>query len=262
MKKNLGYALALVHVIVLLDACNNGPKTIPATPTDDPSNSSTGVFSDGGGTPQQGAPALEPGIEKDLHTVVAEEVLPTTKYVYVKVKEGGEEFWVAAMKQEVVIGRTYFYRGGLLKTDFPSKEYNRTFDKLYLISQLVPADHGSAGTGMNAAPQFTPPEGTPEIKVSDASSMRIADLVANPKKYVGKAVQLRGKVSKVNLNIMGRNWIHLKDGSKDDYDLVITTGVPVEEGQKVTVVGTVALDKDFGSGYKYDILLEGGVLVK
>ncbi len=75
-------------------------------------------------------------------------------------------------------------------------------------------------------------------------------------------MRLTGKVAKVNPNIMGRNWIHLKDGSKDDYDLVITCALPLPEGKTVTMVGTVVLDKDFGSGYKYDILLEGGTLVE
>jgi hypothetical protein len=57
---------------------------------------------------------------------------------------------------------------------------------------------------------------------------------------------------------MGRNWIHVKDKSKGDPEVVITTDAPVAEGQQVTLIGTVVLNKDFGSGYKYDILIEGG----
>ncbi len=123
---------------------------------------STGVFSEGAATPEQGSKELGPGVEKELHTVVALEALPTSKYVYVRVKEGEEEFWVAAMKQDVAIGRSYFYRGGLLKTDFHSTEYKRTFDKVYLISQLVPSDHGGAGGGMGMPTTSSSP-GTPAM---------------------------------------------------------------------------------------------------
>ena len=61
---------------------------------------------------------------------------------------------------------------------------------------------------------------------------------------------------------MGRNWIHIKDGSKDDYDLVITSDIVVPQGQLITMTGTVTLNKDFGASYKYDIIIENGVLVE
>jgi hypothetical protein len=60
---------------------------------------------------------------------------------------------------------------------------------------------------------------------------------------------------------MDRNWIHIKDGSKDDYDLVITSDVFVPEGSVVTMKAQVSLNKDFGAGYKYDLILENGILV-
>lgn len=256
---------ALAVWVSLMCACDSGPKAVPASTENEGGTGSTGVFSEGAAAPQQGSNELGPGVEKDLHTVVALEALPTSKYVYVRVKEGEEEFWVAAMKQEVAIGRSYFYRGGLLKTDFHSTEYKRTFDKVYLISQLVPSDHGGSGGGMgmpSASSPGTPAMGGASTPVDGAEPVKIAALVADPKKFAGKAVRLTGKVDKVNPNIMGRNWIHLKDGSKDNYDLVITCALPLPEGKTVTMVGTVALDKDFGSGYKYDILVEGGTLIE
>jgi len=60
---------------------------------------------------------------------------------------------------------------------------------------------------------------------------------------------------------MKRNWIHLKDGSKDDFDLVITSDTFVPEGKVVTIKATVTLNKDFGAGYKYDLILENGTIV-
>jgi hypothetical protein len=76
-----------------------------------------------------------------------------------------------------------------------------------------------------------------------------------------KKVTVKGKVVKVTSGIMKRNWIHLQDGSgtaaKKDNDLTVTTaqGLPVV-GTTVTVTGTLAKDKDFGSGYFYPVIVE------
>lgn len=92
--------------------------------------------------------------------------------------------------------------------------------------------------------------------------MKIAELVENAKQYEGKTVKISGEITKINSKIMGRNWLHLKDGSKDDFDLVVTTKEVLNLGEKVTLNCTVSLNKDFGAGYKYDLILENGEIVK
>ena len=37
---------------------------------------------------------------------------------------------------------------------------------------------------------------------------------------------------------------------------MITTSQPVQIGQTIVAEGTIAIDKDFGSGYMYSVLLE------
>jgi hypothetical protein len=69
----------------------------------------------------------------------------------------------------------------------------------------------------------------------------------------------RGKVVKTNPNIMGKNWLHVRDGSgaEGTNDLTVTTaGTAPNVGDTVVVKGTVALEKDFGMGYQYDIIVE------
>ena len=61
---------------------------------------------------------------------------------------------------------------------------------------------------------------------------------------------------------MKRNWIHLQDGSKDDFDLVVTSNAFVPEGTIVTIKAKVVLNKDFGAGYRYDLILEDGIVVE
>ncbi|HQV39749.1 MAG: hypothetical protein IPO60_10870 [Flavobacteriales bacterium] len=258
MNKN---TLPLTLSLLLFGACDSGPKTIPTDGPDQHESGSTGVFSNDGKAPTQAVPGSSSGIEQDLHTVVALEVLPTERYVYVRVKEGADEFWIASDKTEVIVGRPYFYRGGLLKTNFHSNEYNRDFDELVLVSKVVPADHGESGMADASPTTVNSQEVKPTVKVDVAGSVKIADLIASPKKYEGKVIQVSGTCTKVNPNIMGRNWVHLKDGSKGDPEVVATTDVVVPLGEKATIVGTVVLDKDFGAGYRYAILLENATTV-
>lgn len=259
--------LALISFgFLLLLACNNGPKVVqPSAEQVEPQKS--GIFTPDPST--QVVPTSNQSFSNDLHTVSVNEVLPATRYVYLNVSEGSSKFWIATRKQEIKKGETYFYRGGLLKTKFESKEYNRVFDTIYLISSLVSQDHSKHVGDLNANKQKSKPvvqkEEIPthtDKIVEHKGTLKIAELVKDPKRYEGHTIQLSGKCVKVNPNIMDRNWIHLKDGSKDDYDLVITSNTFVPEGSEITIRGTVVMNKDFGAGYAYDLIVENGTLVK
>jgi len=96
---------------------------------------------------------------------------------------------------------------------------------------------------------------------SEHVSLSIAELVKNPTKYMSSWVLLSGICVKVNTAILDRNWIHIKDGTLDSYDLVITSNDNVKLGDSVTFKGRITLNKDFGAGYSYPLLLEQGTLV-
>ncbi len=91
-------------------------------------------------------------------------------------------------------------------------------------------------------------------------SIKLSELFAEPKKYEGKVILVTGKCVKINAMIMDRNWIHIQDGSGDDLDLTITTTDKVTIDAIVSFEGTIALNKDFGAGYKYDIIMEQAIL--
>lgn len=229
-----GYRLLVTMLILLISSCNWGPKT---TMTTIPKKTS---------------------INKAMHEVVVDEVLLSSNYVYARVREGDREFWISTGKQEVQEGGTYLYREALLKTLFESKEHNRIFDTLYMVTTLLPKNHGKNFT--KRATSLEENDAFDTIKKPFEGTIKISELVENPNKYVGKMVELSGECTKVNPAIMNRNWIHLNDGSQDDFDLVITSQEDVEKGDVITVRGIVSLDKDFGSGYVYDILLEEGTI--
>ncbi len=94
----------------------------------------------------------------------------------------------------------------------------------------------------------------------------IADIYQEKAALAGQPVKLQGKVVKVNNNIMNRNFLHLQDGSGDPAlgtnDLTITSDGTAAIGDTVTVTGTLMVDLDFGSGYKYPLLLEKASITK
>lgn len=248
---------AIVVSTAVLFGCNNGPKNIDSSTNkskDDVLNNSE-VFG-----PETQDAASEPDNNEE-HTVVVKEILETQKYVYLSVSENdGSPYWIATLKQEVKVGESYSYSGGLLKTNFKSIEHNRVFEKLYLVSTITPAGH-AGHNHTEAAVNDEPTNTNSSEKIIRNGSISIATIVANPGKYKDQTIQVSGKCVKVNSNIMDRNWIHLKDGSKDNYDFVVTCDKAIPVGHTVTFKGKLILNKDFGAGYKYDIILENGVLV-
>ncbi len=126
--------------------------------------------------------------------------------------------------------------------------------------------------GMNEAPAATgaahmqaAKAGKEDLTIEKAEGgITIAELFSNRKDYSGKSVKIKGKVTKVNPEIMGKNWIHLQDGTmfEGEFDLTVTSDVIPETGSIVTIEGIVAVDKDFGYGYTYPIMLEEAKIIQ
>ncbi len=260
------HQLFAATLVILATSCQRGPKVVEAN---------TGTDNDPTFTvnPEiEVRPAAEAPPNRELHQVEVLESIPADRYVYIRVREGVQTRWIATRKMEITRGAVYYYRGGLLKTGFESQDLGRRFDTIYLVSSLVAEDHAlhvnqqSAGAPSLPAPAAQPEKGKisthGEAVVSHKGVLPIAELVADPGKYEGHTVQIHGTCVKVNPNIMERNWIHVHDGSRDDYDLVITSSHYIPEGSEFTMSATVALNRDFGAGYTYDLILEDGMLVE
>lgn len=95
------------------------------------------------------------------------------------------------------------------------------------------------------------------------SGYTVEELYAKKAELKGKKVAVRGKAVKFNAGIMGRNWIHLQDGSgkQGANDITVTTNQNAKVGDTILVTGVLATDKDFGGGYKYEVILEEAALV-
>lgn len=256
---------AILLFAIAIFSCNSGPEVVEADSTS--GDAAPPLFQDPGTGMQGGVNTApdQPNLDVAEHKITAEEVLNTDKYTYVRGKENGQDVWVAVMKQPIEIGKNYVYRGGLMKKNFESKEFNRNFETLYLVSDFGLEDAAASGMTKEQAHASVESGSTVEAPKSvtpAAGAIKLSDLVANLKKYEGKTVKVTGKVMKVNPMIMGRNWLHLQDGSGKDLDLTVTTVEQVSLGQTVTMEGTLALNKDFGAGYKYDYILESAVVAK
>jgi len=191
------------------------------------------------------------------HTIVVKEVLQANSYTYIYVSEGDAEYWIATAKQPVQVGMTLHYDKGMEMKDFNSKEIDRTFESIFFVNQIRGTSSANARTGKSTMAAMK------NISVDQVpGSLSVAELYEKKAEYAGKMVTVTGQVTKFNSGIMGRNWVHLQDGttSGDAFDITLTTTASVAKGDVVVFSGTVALDKDFGAGYIYDLIIEGAEL--
>ena len=190
------------------------------------------------------------------------EVLQTSNYTYLRVYENVSERWVAVSRMDVKKGDKLYYDNALQMNNFHSKELDRDFEIIYFINKVsqgpvsgeapkaqMPANH--SGNAKASAKSNVELEKTgEEITVAQVFEKRAA--------FADKEIEIRGIVVKVNKQVMGKNWIHIQDGTDHDgsFDLTITSQDLPEKGDEVTFKGTIILNKDFGAGYFYDVIME------
>ena len=221
--------------------------------------------------------------KQDVHKVSVLEIIQVANYTYLRVKKENNDFWIAAPALNVKPGDILYYQGGMLMTKFESKELKRTFDNILFVDKIskdqtafepkkdtavaLPPNHVNISNSV----QNTPAMGSSKdsikqnIKIEPAKNgISIAELLKNPKAYEGKTIIVKGKVTKYIADVMGKNWVHIQDGTdyKGKFELVITTSAELKDGETATFEGSITLNKDLGYGYFYDILLEDAKLIK
>lgn len=201
--------------------------------------------------------AISEDLPPGTHAVSVIEVIQTSSYTYLQVFENNQKYWIAVASLEVKEGDVLYFTNAMEMKDFKSKELNRTFPSILFVQDpsktLVTEDKAARSSGKK------PVQKREDISVEPAEGgITIADLFKNKDKYADKTVKIRGVIVKHNENIMGKNWAHIQDGTEsgDNFDLTITTKDAVADGSTVTFEGKISLDKDFGSGYAYDVIME------
>ena len=196
------------------------------------------------------------------------ETMDAGRYTYVQVDDGDEKIWAAAPHFEVEVGDNVVVPDGAAMMDYYSKTLDRTFDVVYFVAfiavigeegeALIPKGHGDA------------PEGIPGAETDLAGIERaeggktVGEIFDEKASLAGQEVTVRGRVVKFTPGVMGKNWMHLQDGTTgagDANDLTVTSEQMAEVGNTILVRGVVAIDRDFGFGYKYDLIIEDANVV-
>lgn len=237
----------------------------------------------------------------DMKTVTGKivETMNASGYTYLLVDTGAAKNWVAIPETAVKTGSQVSYYVGMEMTDFTSKTLNKTFPSITFSAGLAetattvvdtsPAKTTAQDDSFTAALQAEqkgiaaaiPPTAQAtggsavaiaplqEITVAKAegeNAYTVAEIFAKYKELAGKKVRIQGKVVKFSPSIMGKNWVHLQDGTgnplQNSHDLVLTTDTTLAVDAIVTMEGILAAEKDFGSGYKYLAIVEQALLVK
>lgn len=256
MRRTQAWTTALAATLALA-ACNKtDPAATPATATPPPTTVEKQL----------------PGAARIAGKVA--ETQDAAGYTYVLVDTGSDKVWAAVPKMEVKVGDPIDLPPGMPMRNFKSESLNKTFELVYFVDpgQAAPAAMpGAAG----AAPADMP-AGHPQVAEGQGAGVEIAagsvakaeggvtvsEIHSKKAELVGKPLSLRGKVVKFNAGIMGKNWIHVRDGSggEGSNDLTVTTAGMAKVGDTVLVKGTLVADKDFGAGYKYDLIVEDAVV--
>ena len=197
------------------------------------------------------------------HKVQVKEFIQTSAYTYILVEENNKEFWLAVSKIEPVVGETYYYKEALEMVDFQSKELDRVFKSVFFVQHISkePGSKQQVALDQYKHKRSTKSAANIDIKPVEGG-VSIAHLFEHGEQYADKTVLVRGEIVKINKAIMEKNWVHLQDGSsfegKNDLTLT-TTQDNFKIGETVTFKGKVAVKKDFGSGYSYELIVEEAV---
>jgi hypothetical protein len=201
------------------------------------------------------------------------EVIDVPSYTYLRIGDsGGAGTWAAVSTAKVEKGSRVRVVSATKLQGFRSETLDRSFDLIYFGA--LETSGGSAPTTVQAGsavgtagddphgksqPTITVPAGKVD-KATGPNALRIAELFAQKDKLSGKTVRVRGIVVKSTSGILGKTFLHLRDGSGDEksanHDLSVTTVASVSVGDTVTVSGPVTLGKDIGAGYRYDVIVE------
>lgn len=201
-------------------------------------------------------------------------------YTYAKVDQDGNAYWIAGPKSNVAVGASISYIEQMIMTDFTSKALNKKFDTLMFVSAIVPAnqaahtkdeacedcddkkelkvDPAAAAIPAHPVPAVTAPMAPIKI-AKNAKGYSVEELYAKKDSLKDKSIKLNAKVVKVSKGIMGKDWVHLQDGSGSaGTDDIIATSVnsTVQVGDDVTTDGVVKTNIDLGYGYKFSIIIE------
>lgn len=279
-------------VLVLIVGCRNGNSSGPVTSGDPGLKPAQRAAAEtNADQPSAVSQPETPAGVKENESVpdplrgTVKETMRAGAYTYILLATDSGEHWAAARALPVAVGDEVELAGLAAMPKFHSPTLKRTFDVIQFVgsAKVIGGGDGSdADVGEAQAPSSELPSGHPPVGDvveppaagtraptqsadidAESNEVTVAQLFARKAELVGKLVRIRGKVVKANRGILGSNWLHIRDGTgappENDITVTSKTGFAAK-GSTVVIVGTVALDRDFGSGYKYDLIVENAAV--
>ena len=201
-------------------------------------------------------------LKSEPHIAKVVEKIPSNNYLYLQVSENKETYWIAVPAMDIDPGETIYFSKYMVMNDFKSDNIDRTFDNVLFVEDArksaTPDEMKKIHSGATSVEKQ-------DINIEPlAEGKTIQQIYADKSSLNGQMVVTKGKVVKFNKQIMKRNWIHIQDGTGDEnsYDLVITTDDEVKVGDVITAEGKIAVDKDFGAGYFFPVIIEEAKIEK
>lgn len=189
------------------------------------------------------------------------EVIEVQNYSYLRLgAKGTDGTWTAVTTADLKVGAHARVVEAMKMSSFKSAALGRTFDVIYFgrLEGAGQAPHGDA-----------PPPAAPEVKPSPRApgpnGKTVAEVIGQRTALAGKTVRVQGTVVKVTAGVMGKTYLHLRDGTGDaavgTNDVTVTTTATPAVGSVIVVEGVVAIDRDIGSGYTFPTLVEEAKVV-
>lgn len=196
------------------------------------------------------------------------EVKEAGSYTYLRLQTKDGETWAAVGRAAVKVGSEVTIVEPMVMTDFESRAMQRKFDRLVLGTlrgaEAAPATSANPHAGIAPHGRAADVGDVKVAKATGADARTVGEVYAQKTALKDKRVQVRGKVVKVTGEVMGRNWVHVRDGTgsatERTDDLVVTTKDEARVGDVIVVSGVVRTDRNFGSGYAYPVLIEDAKL--
>jgi hypothetical protein len=177
-------------------------------------------------------------------------------YTYLQVTENKEDFWIAVPTMEIEIGETVYFSRFMVMEDFRSDNIDKSFDEILFVEDArkspTPDEMKNIHSGIISSEKQ-------EINMQPVTGGKTIQQIFSDKSSLnGQILKVKGKVVKFNKQIMKRNWIHIQDGtgSEKEFDLVLTSNQEVQVGDIIIAEGKVVIDKDFGAGYFFPVMIE------
>lgn len=216
-------------------------------------------------TPQDTAKPLSPHQLDTQQSVsrftgVLQETFNAGGYTYVKIQFDKQPVWAAGPVTPVKQGDNISFSGRMPMKNFHSKSLNRDFPVIYFVSSFtvngekLQMDAPDPHSNIHANIQTT----LKDFKTAE-NGQTIAEIMDNKDRLAGTNIKIRGQVTQYTANVMGKNWLHIRDHSSRQ-DLTVTTDSSAAVGDIVLIEGTLVKDRDFGYGYVYKAIIDNGKL--